>query len=117
MKNLVLALLFMSSFAACAEDWQVIGTSASGTSTIRVDKSSITRKGNLSTAWFKQHFRDSNIDLYTYTTYNCTSKVFLVLEMHVVRPGGEKIYIEAGGATWKVFHDPVDEMSRNAICR
>jgi len=112
-----LGLLLILTSPVWAENWYVIGASASGTSTIRVDKSSITRKGNLSTAWFKQHFRDSNIDLYTYTTYNCTSKVFLVLEMYVVRPNGERVSIETGGATWKVFHDPVDEMSRNAICR
>lgn len=117
MKKLLLALLLILSSPSWAENWYVIGASASGTSTIRVDKSSITRKGNLTTAWFKQHFRESGIDMYAHTTYNCNSRVFLVTEMYLVRPTGEKVSIETGGAAWKIFHDPVDEMSRNAICR
>lgn len=117
MKTLFLALLLVLSSTACAEDWHVVGASASGTSTIRVDKSSIIRKGNLVTAWFQQYFRQSGISMYTQMTYNCNSTVYLVLEMYLVRPTGEKLYIETGGGPWKVFHDPVDKMSRDAVCR
>ncbi len=98
---LILLLLCISVFFAYAEDWALIGNTRSG-DTFYLDKSSINKKGNLSTVNEKQVFKFAQIsqngNFFDQTllvkVYDCSNKTFTINEVFGQDRNGNTVFSE-----------------------